>query len=88
MTLLLATKAQVHEIDEYDWPRCARCHMPVENFVVTDTGDSLALMATCHGEEELVHIPDTVWETAFGLGVSLGPAFKTEDDTEDDFQMV
>jgi hypothetical protein len=80
MTLLLETRAKVIAIDTEDWPRCDKCHMPVENFEVTDTGDSLALMAACHGEVELVQIPDSVWDTVFSQGVSIGPAFKEKPD--------
>jgi hypothetical protein len=77
MTLLLETKAKVRDIDQDDWPRCARCHMPVENFEIIDTGDSITLMAACHGAEELVTIPDSVWDTV-GQGVSIGYAFQME----------
>lgn len=79
MTLLLETKAKVIGIAAEDWPRCGKCCMPVENFEVTDTGDSLALMATCHGEEELVVLEDSIWDTILGRGVSLGPAFQIEE---------
>lgn len=65
-----------HIISEDDWPRCAKCDMPVENFVIADTGNTLTFVATCHGKEELVHIPDSMWDTEFDQTVSIGPAFQ------------
>jgi hypothetical protein len=67
-------------IDEYDWPRCAKCEMPVEKFCVTDTGDALILMAACHGKEETVVLPDTIMDDITStLDITIGPAFATGD---------
>lgn len=76
--LLLTTSAIDLNIDPDDWPRCAKCHMPVEDFRVTDTGDSLMFVTECHGETELAKIPDDVWDTVMGTHVSLGQAFTGE----------
>ena len=75
MTLQLQTKATDIDIDPYDWPRCARCRMPVEQFSVTDTGDSITFVARCHGETEVATIPDEVWDTVLGTHVNFGTAF-------------
>lgn len=75
--LLLTTSAVEIEIDPLDWPRCALCHMPVENFRATDTGDSITFVTMCHGEVELATIPDEVWDTVMGTHVKLGSAFST-----------
>ena len=75
-TMLLTTKAIDLNIDPIDWPRCAVCHMPVEDFRATDTGDSIIFVTECHGEYELATIPDDVWDTAMGTHVTLGQAFQ------------
>lgn len=74
--LLLSTRAKDINIDPDDWPRCARCRMPVEDFRVSDTGDSLMFVATCHGETEVATIPDDMWDTMIGTHVNLGEAFQ------------
>jgi len=71
------------EIDSSDWPRCDKCQMPVENFRATDHGDSLTLMAECHGKREVVTLPDTLWDSVIGTHMNLGPAF-TGDDTNEE----
>lgn len=63
-------------IDYVDWPRCAVCHMPVEDFGASDTGDSLIFVATCHGQTETATIPDDMWDTMIGTHVHLDDAFK------------
>lgn len=78
MTLLLGTTAKDRDVSPIDWPRCAKCHMPVEDFRVTDTGDSLMFVTTCHGETELATIPDDVWDTMMGTHVNLGQAFDNQ----------
>lgn len=75
MTHLLTTRAIDIEIDDYDWPRCTVCSMPVESFRVFDTGDSLIFEAQCHGEVELATFPDDMWDTVIGTHVAFGPAF-------------
>lgn len=75
--LLLTTSAVNVEIDPVDWPRCARCRMPVESFRAIDTGDSISFVTECHGETELATIPDDVWDTVMGTHVNLGQAFNT-----------
>lgn len=76
MTLFLDTKALDYNIDPEDWPRCDVCHLPVEDFRVTDTGDSIIFVTACHGETELATIPDDVWDTVMGTHVSFGRAFQ------------
>lgn len=86
--LLLGTRAKDIVVDERDWPRCAKCHMPVEWFGVSDTSDSLIFLARCHGDEQVVEMPDEIWDSVIGTGVpTLGPAFAEEnyDDTENGF---
>lgn len=78
--LLLETKAVVKHIDPWDWPRCRKCDMPVEEFEATDTGDSLAFVARCHGEEELVQLPDSVWDDDNTYGVEWSYAFEENGD--------
>lgn len=75
--LLLTTKAIDINIDPDDWPRCGKCHMPVEDFRASDTRDSLIFVATCHGETELATIPDDMWDTMIGTHVKLEEAFRT-----------
>lgn len=65
-----------HLIDDNDWPRCAKCDLPVENFCIDDTGNTLTFVATCHGEEQLVEIPDSFWDQELVHTVSIGPAFE------------
>jgi hypothetical protein len=83
MSLLLETKAVDIEINSIDWPRCARCHMPVEYCRATDTGDSIMFVTMCHGETELATIPDDVWDTMMGTHVNLGQAFDTNGDDDE-----
>lgn len=75
MSLLLSTTATEHEIETEDWPRCARCHMPVENFRVYTTSDSLIFVTECHEDVELATIPDDVWDTVIGTHLHFGQAF-------------
>lgn len=75
MTLLLTTRAKEIDIDSRDWPRCAKCHLPVEDFRVSDTGDSLIVVASCHGDEQVVTIPDDLWDSVIGRDFSIGPVF-------------
>lgn len=82
MTLLLETRAVDQEIDPEDWPRCAICRMPVEDFRVTDTGDSIIFVTMCHGECELATIPDDVWDTVMGTHVNFGQAFQMGETNE------
>lgn len=83
MTLLLGTTAKDTEIVQEDWPRCAVCRMPVENFRVTDTGDSITFVTECHGDTELATIPDEVWDSMIGTHVNLGQAFNKGDNNYD-----
>lgn len=63
-------------IDPDDWPRCGVCDTPVEQFCVTDTGDALIFVATCHGEDETVTVPDSVWRDIRRVSdIVIGPAF-------------
>ena len=63
------------KIHRDDWPGCAKCNMPVENFFVTDTGSELTFVAQCHGMEQSVKVPDCFWE---GQHVSVALAFEGE----------
>jgi len=54
--------------------------MPVENFSIVDTGNALTFLAFCHGKEELVDIPDELWDNTLGTQVNLGYAFKEKTD--------
>lgn len=76
--LLLTTKARDINIVQEDWPRCDECDMPVEQFCITDSGDTIALVARCHGEEETVVLPDETWDTVHSSHVDFGPAFAKE----------
>jgi hypothetical protein len=80
--LLLTTSAIDISIDPEDWPRCAICDMPVENFKGVDTGDSLSFLAQCHGAEEITQLPDELWDTVIGTAVTLGTAFGEKQDDE------
>lgn len=64
---------KIINIDPYDWPRCVNCNMPVEDFRVTDQGDSLVFVAVCHGKNKLVAIPDSFWQGEAGATVRLDP---------------
>lgn len=75
MMLQLGTSAKDFNIDTADWPRCAICKMPVENFRVTDTGHAITFVTECHGETELATVPDEVWDTMMGTHVNFGLAF-------------
>ena len=75
MTLLLTTQAKDIEVDDGDWPRCAKCHMPVEHFWSIDTGTSLIFVARCHGQEQIVEIPDEVLDPETFKNFELGPVF-------------
>lgn len=79
---LLTTRAKDINIDPDDWPRCSRCDMPVEDFGVSDTGDSLIFVATCHGDTEVATIPDDMWDTMIGTHVHLEDAFQQKGDNE------
>lgn len=81
--LLLTTKAKDIKVIAEDWPRCDQCDMPVEEFCVTDTGDALILVATCHKKEETVTLTDDMWDNVNPSHVDIGPAFlQTNEHTE------
>lgn len=80
MTLLLETSAKDVDIDPMDWPRCAICRMPVEEFIATDTGESFSFIAICHGQREVVDIPDELWDNTIGTYTGFGQAFKENHD--------
>lgn len=80
MALLLETKAKEILISPLDWPRCAKCEMPVEKFSVIDTENAMAFVAACHGQEQIVNVPDELWADMLGSHVNFGPAF-SEDNT-------
>ena len=46
------------QISITDWPRCARCDMPVEQFYLDDESGEISLVAVCHGDRQVVVIPD------------------------------
>lgn len=79
MALLLSTNAIEHRIDALDWPRCAKCHMPVQEFSVFDAIDTgITLVAACHGDRQIVNVPDDVLTDMLGSHFGFGTAF-TED---------
>ena len=69
------------EIDIDDWPRCAKCDMPVEQFSGTDDGTALTFVAMCHGEVQSATIPDSTWdiETYF----DMEEAFRDNEEGDD-----
>jgi hypothetical protein len=70
------------QVDPTDWPRCAVCWIPVENFGIKDLGDALVCVAQCHGQVESAMIPDDVWDTTIGTHVNFGLAFTTKENHE------
>lgn len=66
------------KLEDLDWPRCAECdELPVENFEVhvdNITGKTY-FVATCHGDIELVEIPNTFWVDAVQSTIEIGLAF-------------
>lgn len=79
MSLLLSDgTAKTLPVDPIDWPRCARCGLRVEEFSVTDTGDSITFVTQCHGQVESATVPDDVWDTMIGTHVNFGLAFNGE----------
>jgi hypothetical protein len=86
MTLMLKPAGDHIDIDPVDWPRCGICRMPVEKFSVTDLGDGLVFVAECHGDQETVKIPDSLWlDTVWSDLGSIGPAF-TKGEDYDEFE--
>lgn len=73
----------IKEVDPSDWPRCDKCDMPVEDFQVTDKGNSLEFVARCHGDQELVVVPDEFWNDEVGAIVEIGPAFRQDENYEE-----
>jgi len=71
----------VIEIDVRDWPRCAKCDMPVTNFYVNVDLDSLEFVSECHGAKESSLVPDSIWDNdlkkiEFGMSFSdEGPSY-------------
>lgn len=53
--------------------------MPVEKFSVVDTHDGTTLVAVCHGNEEIVTVPDSVLREMVGSTFGFGEAFKEND---------
>lgn len=79
MTLLLTTSAEEHIINPLDWPRCAKCNMPVQKFSVFDSLNAgITLVAECHGEQQAVTVPDEVLTEMLGSHMSFGTAFTEE----------
>lgn len=72
---LLGTNAQRIIIERYDWPRCARCEMPVQGFVAYDTGTDLIFQAECHGSTETVKFTNDDFNLAARDYFQLGQAF-------------
>lgn len=50
---LLGTKARKIIINKFDWPRCGKCNMPVEDFQLYDTGTEILVLAICHRASDL-----------------------------------
>lgn len=57
------------------WPRCARCQMPVEDFTIGSLLDSVVLTAYCHGDTEIVQVPDKIWDEFSPNDVVITEAF-------------
>lgn len=59
------------------WPTCALCGKPVERLAreADPVRAFLVLVAFCHGEREVVEVPEELIEAADG--VRLGVAFQT-----------
>lgn len=71
------------QVDPIDWPRCAKCHMPVENFSVVVTDNSTNFVAVCHGETESAMIEDETWDSVLGTPyVNFGSAFEGEQNVD------
>lgn len=49
------------EIAVDDWPRCTECNLPVEEFHVIDTGQTLIMVSKCHGQIEERIVPQEFW---------------------------
>lgn len=76
---LLTVKRERIPIDQNDWPRCEQCSMPVEQFYVEEGEGALSIVAVCHGDREVVELPDEVLETLLGNSkLTVGPAFTGE----------
>jgi hypothetical protein len=73
--LLLTTNAKDISIHPDDWPRCAKCDMPVQEFKIVDCGYSTTLVAACHGADEIIDVPDEILANVFGGYVRIGLAF-------------
>jgi hypothetical protein len=79
MALLLTTTAIEHRIDSLDWPRCDKCQMPVQQFSVYESSSTgITFVATCHGEEQTVTVPNDVLIDMLGSHVGFGTAFTEE----------
>jgi hypothetical protein len=64
-----------------DWPRCAKCRMPVEKFYVQEDTE-IILVAECHGDKQVVIVPDEVLETMSLAQMEFGAAFEEETNRE------
>ena len=83
MTLLLTTTGVDVSINPRDWPRCAVCRMPVENFWVVDTSDSIILVAACHGKEQIINVLNETLASMLGSYINFGRAFEEGNEAEE-----
>ena len=56
-----------------DVPRCAKCDMPVEEFIYDIVGNNIVFLAVCHGDSQVVSF--TLEEFREFKGIAIGSAF-------------
>lgn len=84
----LPTITEHKSVDPIDWPRCGQCSLPVEDFYVLVDESSgqrqslIKLVALCHGEKEVVEVPEETLEDMRPESLMLGTAFNSEEEVE------
>lgn len=66
---------EIRNIDCEDWPRCAVCEIPVENFYVEVIEDGLTFTAHCHNEKETSTLTTEQIREVFIEGFDVFEAF-------------
>jgi hypothetical protein len=77
MNYLTVNPNNVINIDPDDWPRCAKCDMPVLCFSgIYQVDQGLSFVVECHGQREVSFIPQEVWDNLVSVAdFKIGDAF-------------
>lgn len=67
------------DVNPKDYPRCAVCDMPVEDFYILELDNGLMLMVECHRATESVKLSPDDLQSATIETIEFGRAFETRE---------